>query len=72
MKVTRAELNGRMKSKLDIYRVLTKEGQLFLPPYTECTMDFMADIIQGKKKVSVQLLYNCSLLCRLSRIVRLA
>lgn len=41
-----------MKSKLDVYKVLTKEGQYYLPPYTECTMDFMADVIQGKKKVS--------------------
>ena len=54
LKVTRAELSGRMKSKLDVYRVLTKEGQYYLPPYTECTMDFMADVIQGKKKVSTE------------------
>jgi hypothetical protein len=43
-----------MKSKLDIYRVLSTEGQLYLPPYNEVTMDFLSDIIQGKKKVSMK------------------
>ena len=53
LKVTRSQLVGKMKSKLDVYRILTKEGQYFLPPFNECTMDFIGDIIQGKKKVSV-------------------
>lgn len=55
IKVSRAELSGKMKSKLDIYRVLSTEGQLYLPPYNEVTMDFLSDIIQGKKKVSFKI-----------------
>ena len=51
LKVARSQLVGKMKSKLDIYRILTKEGQFFLPPFNECTMDFIGDVIQGKKKV---------------------
>jgi hypothetical protein len=40
-----------MKSKLDIYNILAKEGQLYLPPYNECPMTFIKDIMTGKKKV---------------------
>ena len=50
MTVTRSQLAGRMKSKLDVYKVLTKEGQYFLPPFNECSMKFVSDIIMGKKK----------------------
>ena len=51
--VTRSQLQGVMKSKLDIYNILTKEGQIYLPPFNECTMQFVKDIFTGKKKVSV-------------------
>jgi hypothetical protein len=40
-----------MKSKLDIYNILAKEGQLYLPPYNECPMTFIKDVMTGKKKV---------------------
>ena len=50
--VSRSELQGKVKSKLDIYNVFTKEGQLYLPPFSECSMDFMKDIMCGKKKVN--------------------
>ena len=49
--VSRAQLVGKMKSKADIYKILTKEGQLFLPPFDECPMVFIKDIMMGKKKV---------------------
>jgi hypothetical protein len=51
VKVSRSELAGNAKSKLDFYNILAKEGQLYLPPYNECTMLFIRDITMGKKKV---------------------
>ena len=50
--VSRAQLSGKMKSKADIYKILTKEGQLYLPPIDECPMIFIKDVLMGKKKVS--------------------
>ncbi len=50
--VTRSQLQGVMKSKLDIYNILTKEGQLYMPPMSDCTMSYIKDVLTGKKKVS--------------------
>ena len=33
LKVSRSELAGAAKSKLDFYNILAKEGQYYLPPY---------------------------------------
>jgi hypothetical protein len=55
VKVSRSELAGAAKSKLDFYNILAKEGQYYLPPYTECTMLFIRDITMGKKKVKLRL-----------------
>ena len=49
--VVASDLRNFVKSKEDLYVILTIEGQLHLPPYDECTMDFMRDILSGKKKV---------------------
>ena len=54
IRVSRQQLNSVMKSKLDIYTILTKEGQYYLPPLTDCTMEFIKDIMTGKKKVSAR------------------
>lgn len=51
IKVTRSELTSAAKSKLDFYNILTKEGQYYLPPLSECPMLFIRDIAMGKKKV---------------------
>jgi hypothetical protein len=40
-----------MKSKVDIYNILAIEGQLYLPPISDCSMDFIREIMNGKKKV---------------------
>lgn len=50
--VSRSQLKGVMKSKLDIYNILTKEGQMYMPPVNECTMEFIKEVLMGKKKVS--------------------
>lgn len=52
VEVSRSALNTQMKSKLDIYNILAKEGQYYLPPISECPMDFIKDILTAKKKVS--------------------
>jgi hypothetical protein len=31
--------------------VLATEGQYYLPPYTECTIDYLQGILSGRKKV---------------------
>ena len=40
-----------MKSKLDIYIILTNEGQMYLPPINDCPIEFIHGIINGTKKV---------------------
>ena len=38
---------------MEMYRLLTLEGHFFLPLYKLCTIDFISDIIAGRKKVSL-------------------
>jgi hypothetical protein len=45
------ELESKAKSKAEIYQLITCEGELFLPPYKYCSIDFIADVVEGKKKV---------------------
>lgn len=52
VQVSRSQLKGVMKSKLDIYNILSKEGQLYLPPINDCPMTFIKEILTGKKEVS--------------------
>ena len=54
--VSKSHLKSVMRSKLDIYNILTKEGQLYMPPYNECSMQFINEIMMGKKKVRSRLL----------------
>ena len=46
-----SDLRNFVKSKEDLYVILSIEGQLHLPPYDECTMDFMREALSGKKKL---------------------
>jgi hypothetical protein len=52
VKVSRGQLSAAMKSKLDMYNVLAVEGQIYLPPMDHCPMDFLKQIMSGRKKVS--------------------
>ena len=52
VEVNLLELGGKARSKSELYRLLTAEGHLYLPPYKTCPIDFIADIIQEKKMVS--------------------
>ena len=47
------EIGLKAKSKAEIYRILTVEGELYLPPQKETNMQFISDIIVGDKKVGV-------------------
>jgi hypothetical protein len=49
--VMASDLRNFVKSKEDLYVILCIEGQLHLPPYDECTMDFMRDALSGKKRL---------------------
>ena len=51
-KVHTKEMSRLFKSKNEIYNVLLIEGQYYLPPFEECTIDFMRDVFKGRRKVS--------------------
>jgi hypothetical protein len=46
-----SDLRNFVKSKEDLYVILSIEGQLNLPPYDECTMEFMRDSLSGRKRL---------------------
>jgi hypothetical protein len=46
-----SDLRNYVKSKEDLYVILSIEGQYHLPPYDECTMEFMRDALSGKKRL---------------------
>jgi hypothetical protein len=49
-KATRSMFSGKMKSKLDFYKILSNEGQIYLPPIDECPVTFLKDLVMGRKK----------------------
>ena len=46
-----SELGLNAKSKVELYRILTVEGYLSLPPYRYCPIDFMALTTTEENKV---------------------
>ena len=61
------EVRGKARSKSELYNLLTMDGHLYLPPYKYCSVDFMADIIEGKRKVGTQTAALCFILIRHSK-----
>ena len=49
--VLASDLRNYVKSKEDLYVILSIEGQFHLPPYDECTMEFMRDALSGRKRL---------------------
>ena len=49
--VMASDLRNFVKSKEDLYVILSIEGQFHLPPYDECTMEFMRDALSGRKRL---------------------
>ena len=56
-------LGIKAKTKNELYRLLTTEANLYLPPQRETSIYFVRDIIHGRKRV---LLIEFTNLCRLS------
>ena len=57
-------IGTKAKSKAELYRLLTVEGMLYLPPQEYTTMSFISDICFNEKKVCLinnWLLYLISL-----------
>ena len=46
-----SDLRNFVKSKEDLFVILSIEGQLHLPPFDECTMEFLRDALSGRKKL---------------------
>ena len=51
-----SELGTKAKSKNKMYRILTVEAEIYLPPQKECSIYFIRDIFHGRKKVDIRLL----------------
>ena len=51
-------ISGKARSKSELYKILTIDGHIYLPPYKYCTVDFLSDIIEGSRLVSLLLLMH--------------
>ena len=49
--ITTFELGTKAKSKSEVYRLLSTEGKVYLPPASEANHNFISDVISGKLKV---------------------
>jgi hypothetical protein len=51
VRVMGADLMSKIRSKQDIYYVLSVENQLHLPAFDDCSLDFIREILSGRKKL---------------------
>ena len=58
------EVGNKAKSKWELYRLLTVEGGLYLPPEDQTNMEFISDIFFNEKKVSKDLVFSDNLICQ--------
>ena len=56
MTINVSQLGTKAKSKNEMYRILTVEAKIYLPPQKECSIYFIRDIFHGRKKVDIRLL----------------
>ena len=49
--ITTYQLGTKAKSKSEIYRLLSTEEKVYLPPSNEANHYFISDLISGKVKV---------------------
>ena len=47
--MTVADLSAKFKSKIELYNVLVREGNIYLPPKKDVTQKFLREIMMGKK-----------------------
>ena len=45
------DLRRFIRSKDDIYNILAVEGQMYIPPYDECPIEYLRDALAGRKHV---------------------
>ena len=50
--ISRVEIRDNASSKAELYKILTVEWTLYITQFKFWFIDFMADIIEGKRKVS--------------------
>ena len=50
-------LGSKAQTKNELYRVLTVDAKLYLPPQKETSIYFIRGILNGKKKVLIFLTY---------------
>jgi hypothetical protein len=46
-------LAAKAQSKYELYKLLTVEADYYLPPYKECSIEFIAEILNERKQVSI-------------------
>ena len=52
---TVTDISIKAKSKIELYRILTTEGDVYLPPSKEWNYQFIRYVITGKKLVGSKL-----------------
>ena len=53
---TVTDISIKAKSKIELYRILTIEGDVYLPPSKEWNYQFIRVVITGKKLASSKLI----------------
>ena len=51
--ITVLDLGVKAKSKREVYRLLSTEGDVYMPPEKEANYDYLATILKGDKRVSL-------------------
>ena len=51
-RITVLDLGIKARSKREVYRLLSTDGDEYLPPEKEANYDYLASILRGDKKVS--------------------
>ena len=47
---TSSDLPSKLRSKCELYNLLTREGQLYIPPSKDCNQKFLRRILKGEKQ----------------------
>jgi hypothetical protein len=54
------EMAVHAQSKKEVYQILQIEGHVFLPPISQASSDYISDVLNGSKKVTMFLFILCS------------
>jgi hypothetical protein len=44
-------VKNKIHSKKDLFAILRFEGQYYLPPLGDCSLDFLKDVLAGRKRL---------------------